>query len=1282
MTTPIIKNAYNNVRKRYGSQNPSTSPLHSTQTGFGPRVSKLKEIASAGVYGAVAEQIITTPDEIRGAELTGTLAEALIATDRPFFQSIGRKIAQAVEAGDTELERRALKLAEDLSIGLVFDGTMYTATFTGRKVYKAAKERRDKKRLEQVGYLDEDTEPMLRVGSKEQFMEEIQQRAASKALDVDLSVEDLEEVADYLSKDNFVAIEKFLAGKNALDAPTRKYLASINAQKITQGDGDMYNVLRQTAELAYEEAVKAGTYQAGIPLAQSKALAMEFGFKNDKELSAWLTQTQNANTNPLTIYSDVAGISLPPNLRGVTTFVLASRMMLARSASHVLDMAKDAQRARNSGDVLRITATKASLTQAYAAHRKVQSMVNGQANEAGRLLNSFNLAVEGDYKAKFLAQMMDQGGKDFDNLIDKLASESPETIALALSKIDDNEIGIWDKMREYFYNSILSAPDTQIVNAAGTLAVRLARDYFETPVAAAISELRKKFYGPNSALAGEPGSDITFEDAKARIVSQFKREGIGTFISDDDIAARATQMVSAGDFDALLKGSFKTVKDLENYFTSKGFTNPKVEIQRMARRQIEEDVMAGTMNLFKTLRLASAAFMEKPLPMGSFNINTNEMIQRGGAQAIKGRVGKIIRLPLRAMMFSDAFHKGLSQNAALYEGASRLIRKMQHEIEVTGQPQTVNLSGGKSVVITPEMLNPLKAGGQIRQDLMHRIVSNPPPALLEYATSEQLRDVFQEVTKLSRFMGRVRSQIDSVAPGLGTVTVPFIQTPINLVIYNLDRIPLVAMYSQKNRDEVRQPGYARDMQLARRATGISILSLGYLLAEQGVATGSHDFDRRKQYQLFDVAGYQPNAYYDENGKAYIHTRGDPFSMALSLGATIHKTIRAFADANGLPDAARNDILQRSALAMHQLYNGVITILGEKTFLQPLSELAGKLVNPYSETPIQDTVVGALEQYVGNAASATIPFSQLVNRVSEAAYELNRRDNPDDFNERFELGFDKTIALRRRGMEMADVQFNHSPVLRETGVYIDTLRRGGLAGYLKGELVRGTNRSPELQRALVENLGDGPIFPRVNQFGFEMPKQRPVNFVGIPGIPVSRTQGADIINDKNPMFVQGSETAMLAKFIIQAGGEDLRVPDEIKVGGIDKTFKLDPETYYYRSLIQGGRYYEVMSDYYRDGYDAIRGVPLPQQKVQEDIKALQAHAREHATAKTLEFMLQNGKIDLQQERDIQRLEEHIVKVEDISLGHYKKLEEIYGRATRVIQSEQGATVVAPRRIEIE
>ena len=189
----------------------------------------------------------------------------------------------------------------------------------------------------------------------------------------------------------------------------------------------------------------------------------------------------------------------------------------------------------------------------------------------------------------------------------------------------------------------------------------------------------------------------------------------------------------------------------------------------------------------------------------------------------------------------------------------------------------------------------------------------------------------------------------------------------------------------------------------------------------------------------------------------------------------------------------------------------------------------------------------------------------------------------------------------------------------------------------------------------------------------------MNFLGIPGVPVMRTQGTPVMDNTQPGVVQGSETASLAAYLKILGVEDFRVGRTISFDGLDKKIPLDAETYYYRSVIQGSNYYSRVSEYYKRGLD--RGA------TKEDavafIEAAQPFAKQHADAQTKLYLVKTGKLDEFSEKD----KERIIKEADnqngnLAMSFHIKLEEIIRQREKSIYESDDVKAITPTRIEIE
>jgi len=146
---------------------------------------------------------------------------------------------------------------------------------------------------------------------------------------------------------------------------------------------------------------------------------------------------------------------------------LASRQLLANSGE---DLVTKAKAARGGGD-----AAKLDFMRAWTRHVAVQEQVAGMTAEAGRALRSFQLVAKSE-RAKLAAirEAVNRAGgsEHLDDLADKLANiEDPATLNRLTRQA--YKPGIHDMLREYWINSLLSGPNTHVVNMTSNALVHL-----------------------------------------------------------------------------------------------------------------------------------------------------------------------------------------------------------------------------------------------------------------------------------------------------------------------------------------------------------------------------------------------------------------------------------------------------------------------------------------------------------------------------------------------------------------------------------------------------------------------------------------------------------------------------------------------------------------------------------------------------------------------------------------------------------------------------------------
>jgi shikimate kinase len=187
-------------------------------------------------------------------------------------------------------------------------------------------------------------------------------------------------------------------------------------------------------------------------------------------------------------------IQLGGGLEGATAYALAARQLLLDTVDVTFDLAKKIKEAREAN--VPTTDLRAAYVQQLFAFETIQSTVNNIANESGRLMQSFNVNIGNTAKSKFLSEMLDTAGKDIDELIEGMTRDDIRSVEdrIKTFKNMQEEDGPLSKIKsaigEYWYNSILSAPDTNVVNTFGNLGVQLARTAIEGTIGATRGQLR------------------------------------------------------------------------------------------------------------------------------------------------------------------------------------------------------------------------------------------------------------------------------------------------------------------------------------------------------------------------------------------------------------------------------------------------------------------------------------------------------------------------------------------------------------------------------------------------------------------------------------------------------------------------------------------------------------------------------------------------------------------------------------------------------------------------
>ncbi|MDE0878827.1 MAG: aconitase family protein, partial [Sphingomonas bacterium] len=205
---------------------------------------------------------------------------------------------------------------------------------------------------------------------------------------------------------------------------------------------------------------------------------------------------------------------------------LAARQLLSRSGTDLVNMAKKLSAKENPGDDL-----EASFREAWLRHAAIQEQVSGMTAEAGRALSQFRMTAESRAIAdRVLPSLGDVGGgsgrlKDVaDRLVDleRVGTDPGSVNKFALRALNPK----WkDKLTELYINSLLSGPQTHVVNMLSNTITALSQ-IPEQAVTAGVGLARQGI--ARAAGRAADSERVMFTEVGARAVGlvQGTREGL------------------------------------------------------------------------------------------------------------------------------------------------------------------------------------------------------------------------------------------------------------------------------------------------------------------------------------------------------------------------------------------------------------------------------------------------------------------------------------------------------------------------------------------------------------------------------------------------------------------------------------------------------------------------------------------------------------------------------------------------------------------------------------
>ena len=268
------------------------------------------------------------------------------------------------------------------------------------------------------------------------------------------------------------------------------FAGNINLKKLDSPQ-DIARALAQTNNRVGFDAATRGR----VTQAETERLASELGMTADNLLSRRNGQALNAEE------------------------ALAARQILAKSGNELVNMARKVKQMENPGDEV-----LADFQTAWVRHAAIQEQVAGMTAEAGRTLQQFRMMADArNVNGSVLAAIAKRGGSPenardaAETLLDAFETSPGQFNTLSRDALKPK---FKDKLIELWYNSLLSGPQTHVVNIVSNTLTSLG----QLP-----EHLTAATIGAGRALAARNQIDrVLFSEVGARAVGLMAgtREGL------------------------------------------------------------------------------------------------------------------------------------------------------------------------------------------------------------------------------------------------------------------------------------------------------------------------------------------------------------------------------------------------------------------------------------------------------------------------------------------------------------------------------------------------------------------------------------------------------------------------------------------------------------------------------------------------------------------------------------------------------------------------------------
>lgn len=304
-----------------------------------------------------------------------------------------------------------------------------------------------------------------------------------------------------------------------------------------------------------------------------------------------------------------------------------------------------------------------------------------------------------------------------------------------------------------------------------------------------------------------------------------------------------------------------------------------------------------------------------------------------GGQAIPGLVGNLVNIPSKSLVASDELFKGINYEMSLWANAMRQAK------------------------------NEGKSGVELTQRIAD-LVSSPDSKMIKTAMDEAKYRLFQEGSNAANGIRAFRDNVAKInIPLIGELKpiqfiLPFVQTPLNVVKYGLERSPAGILSVAEGVLNGASKGEIAD-RTARAMMGSALMVPLAMYFTEDKITGAPPKDRTER-DAFYADGKLPYSI-KIGDRWYAYNRVEPFNTILTQIAMWHDSFK------------NNDhLLSQETIA--DFIRGTVMNFADQTFMTGLGNLVNAVEDPerYGQKFITDIIGGFVPSIVAAGARTVDP----------------------------------------------------------------------------------------------------------------------------------------------------------------------------------------------------------------------------------------------------------------------------------------------------------------------